>query len=57
MEIRKARLIGNSIHIAIPPRWLEYLRIGRGSYVEIELREDEVAIRPLQVVKEVQRCP
>lgn len=55
MEVRKARLIGNSIHISIPPTWLKYFGIGENNYVQLEMKEDGILIKPLEVKNKVKQ--
>lgn len=51
MEIRKVRLVGNSLHVAIPEKMLKFIGVGKNNYVRVELGEEQITISALDTRK------
>lgn len=45
--MRKIQRFGCSLCVTLPPEYLQFLRLRKGSYVKIELAESGIFIQPL----------
>jgi len=55
-EIRKVRKIGDSLHVSIPPRYLEHFNIYNNDPVVIKVIKNGILIEPIKKYKEVKLC-
>ena len=51
VEIRKVRLVGNSLHVAIPEKMLQFVGIAKNNYVKVEVYENGIYISAVDVRK------
>jgi len=47
LRVRKIQRFGCSLCVTLPPEYLRFLRLRKGSYVKIELAESGIFIQPL----------
>jgi len=45
-EVRKILKVGNSFMVAIPPSHLEALGLEKGHYVQLEVKDGKIKVKP-----------